>query len=70
MVFGTRVRIGPADADGRVEVELRGTSTYALARELCPFGAMVEVDQPPAVREQLARLGAELSGLYGPVRVS
>jgi predicted DNA-binding transcriptional regulator YafY len=66
-VFGTRVRIGPAHPDGRVEVELRGTSTYALARELCPFGAMVEVEQPPAVREQLARLGAELSGLYGPV---
>ena len=69
-VFGARVRIGPAHPDGRVEVELRGTSTYALARELCPFGATVEVEQPPSVREQLARLGAELSGLYGPVATS
>jgi len=66
-VFGTRVRIGPAQPDGRVEVELRGTSTYALARELCPFGATVEVVQPPALREQLARLGAELTAVYGSV---
>ena len=31
MSFGPRVRIGPTDVDGRVEVELRGRSAFALA---------------------------------------
>jgi predicted DNA-binding transcriptional regulator YafY len=70
MVFGTRVRIGPARDDGRIEVELRGTSTYALARELCPFGAAVEVEQPETVRDHLARIGGELAATYGPVNLA
>ena len=57
------VRREPALALGGFDEAL----DLGMARELCPFGAMVEVEQPLAVREQLARLGSELSGLSGPV---
>lgn len=66
-VFGRRVRIGPSSPDGRVELELRGHSVRALAAEVAQLGAMVEVVDPPEVRHELARIGAELSALYaGP----
>jgi predicted DNA-binding transcriptional regulator YafY len=64
-VFGNRVRIGPPGADGRVEVELRGHSVRALAGELGGLGAIVEVVDPPELREALAAVGAELVALYG-----
>jgi predicted DNA-binding transcriptional regulator YafY len=64
-VFADRVSIGPAGADGRVDVELRGPSSRALAGELAGFGGLLEVIDPPEVREDLARLGAELASLYG-----
>jgi predicted DNA-binding transcriptional regulator YafY len=64
-VFADRVRIGPAGPDGRVALELRGSSVRALAGELAGFGAIVEVLDPPEVREHLARLGAELAATYG-----
>jgi predicted DNA-binding transcriptional regulator YafY len=64
-VFGNRLRIGPAVADGRIEVELRGQSIYSLARELCGFASTVEVHRPAELRERLARIGAELVVAYG-----
>jgi predicted DNA-binding transcriptional regulator YafY len=64
-MFGNRVRIGPPGPDGRVEVELRGHSHRSLAGEAAGLGAMLEVLDPPEVREQLAAIGAELAGLYG-----
>jgi predicted DNA-binding transcriptional regulator YafY len=64
MVLGTRVRIGPTRADGRVDVEISGAHDRALAGELAGFGAGLEVLEPPAVRELLARIGAELVGTY------
>jgi predicted DNA-binding transcriptional regulator YafY len=62
--FGTRVRIGPAGPDGRVEVELRGQSAEALAREVAGFGAGLQVVEPDDVREHLATIAAELSAAY------
>lgn len=64
-VFGNRVGIGPPGADGRVEVELRGHSIRALAGEVGGLGALVEVVDPPELREALAAVGAELVALYG-----
>jgi len=64
--FGTRVRFGAATADGRVEVELRGHSIRALAGELAGFGGAVEIVEPAELREQLARIGAELTSTYAP----
>lgn len=65
MAMGTRVRIGPAGPDGRVEVELRGHSTHSLAAEIAGFGAGLEVLDPPELRSHLAGTGAELTALYG-----
>lgn len=64
-VFGNRVRIGPPGADGRPEVELRGHSVRSLAGELGGLGGLVEVIDPPELREALAGVGAELVALYG-----
>jgi predicted DNA-binding transcriptional regulator YafY len=62
--FGTRVRIGPAGEDGRVEVELRGHSSRSLAAEVAGFGTWLEVLDPPEVRRHLADLGRELAATY------
>jgi predicted DNA-binding transcriptional regulator YafY len=63
-VLGRRTRIGPAGPDGRVEVELRSYSEQALAGEVAGFGAAVEIVDPPAVRDRLAAIAAELSATY------
>lgn len=62
--FGTRVRIGPAQPDGRVEVEIRGRNPRYLAAEIAGFGDYVEVLGPPEVRQALAEVGAELVARY------
>jgi predicted DNA-binding transcriptional regulator YafY len=63
-VFGHRVRIGPAGANGQVAFEVRAQSDWALARSLCAFGSSVEIVDPPGVRERLGWLGRQLAGLY------
>ena len=63
-VLGTRVRIGPSRPDGRVDVEIAGQSDQALAWDLAGFGGAVELLDPPAAREHLLRIGAELTATY------
>ena len=63
-VLGTRMQIGPAREDGRVEVELRGHSARSLAAEIAGFGSMLEVLEPDDVRAQLATLARELAAVY------
>ncbi len=63
--FGNRLRIGPSQPDGRVEVEVRGHSLWTLAAELAGFGTHLEALDPPELRDHLARLGADLSATYG-----
>jgi predicted DNA-binding transcriptional regulator YafY len=62
--FGTRIRIGMAIADGRVEVEIRSHNEYSVAGELAGFGRAVEVTEPVDVRGRLAAIAAELGALY------
>jgi len=64
-VLGTRVLIGPAERDGRISVELRGQDVQAIAGEIAGFGAHLEALAPSTVREQLARIGRELTATYG-----
>ncbi len=64
-VFGSRVRIGPTIADGRVEVELRAGGASTLAAEIAGFGSALEVLDPPEVRVHLARIATELASTYG-----
>jgi predicted DNA-binding transcriptional regulator YafY len=64
-ILGNRLRIGAPAADGRVEIELRGHRIDSLAGEIAGVGAGIEVLDPPELRDRLARVGAELTGLYG-----
>ena len=64
--FGTRVQIGPAGRDGRVDIELRGHGIRALVAELGSFGDRIEVVEPDELRVELAALGARLVARYAP----
>ena len=68
--LGSRLRIGMAVDDGRVEVEIRSSSEYSVATELAGFGRMVEVLGPSGVRDRLAELAAELADLYAGTAAS
>jgi predicted DNA-binding transcriptional regulator YafY len=68
--FGTRLRIGMAIADGRVEVEIRSHSEYSVASELAGFGRSVEVLEPSGVRLRLCVVAAELADLYAGTAAS
>ncbi|MGH7358062.1 MAG: helix-turn-helix transcriptional regulator [Candidatus Rokuibacteriota bacterium] len=63
--FGTRLVVGETTAQGRVEVEVRSWSAHSVASELASFGEGVEVLRPAEVRDELARLGFELTRRYG-----
>ncbi|MCX4825511.1 WYL domain-containing protein [Streptomyces sp. NBC_01142] len=65
-LFGGRLRIGRSLADGWREIEIDGPSPDVLAAQLAGLGARVEVLEPPAARERLARLAVELATVYGP----
>lgn len=63
-LLGSRVRIGPAGPDGRVELELRGYSIHSLATEIAGLGDGLDVIDPPALRARLLDLGRQLSARY------
>jgi predicted DNA-binding transcriptional regulator YafY len=46
--------------DGRVRVRLAAPTPLMIAQPLAGWGAMIEVEDSPEVRAELARLGAEL----------
>ncbi len=64
-VFDTKVRVGPARPEGRIDVEVAGASVGALAGQLAGFGARLEVFEPVGVREELAQIADELVAIYG-----
>jgi predicted DNA-binding transcriptional regulator YafY len=63
--FGTRLTVGEADPDGRLQVELAGPAVEFLAAEVAGFGRSVEVLDPPEARARLAGLARELAEVYG-----
>ncbi len=65
MVFDTKVRVGGARPDGRVDVEIAGAHIDALAGQIGGFGGAVEVLEPLELRDELARIGVELCECYG-----
>jgi predicted DNA-binding transcriptional regulator YafY len=67
-VFDTRVRVGPARPDGRIDVEVSGPHVAALAGMLAGFGARLEIFEPVELRDELARVGEELRAVYGGAR--
>ena len=62
--FGTRLRIGMAADDGRVEIEIRSHTDHSIANELAGFGNLIEVIEPIAVRDRLVAIAGELAELY------
>jgi len=62
--FGRHCHVGETLADGRARVRVGAPEARDLARTLSGWGAAVEVLDPPRVRAELARIGAELVTLY------
>lgn len=54
-----------ADEHGRETVIVGGPTPLVIAEHLAGWGNLVEVVDPPEVRDHLARLGRELAELYG-----
>ena len=63
-LLGTRLQIGAAAPDGRIEVEIRSHGARQIAGEVAGFGSAVEVLDPPEVRHELARIAGELKAVY------
>ncbi|GLW06860.1 transcriptional regulator [Microtetraspora sp. NBRC 13810] len=63
--FGRHCHTGDDLGDGRVRVRLAAPTPLDLARNLAGWGALIEVVEPRSVRDELARIGAELAGRYG-----
>ncbi len=63
-ILGTRLDVGGPGPDG-VEVVIRGHSARSVAGELAGVGAWLRVTSPEEVRQELARVAAELIDLYG-----
>ena len=64
--FGfNRLTIGATHDDGRVEVEIGFTDAYSPAMELSGYAQVLEVLDPPQIRDELAAIGARLVERYG-----
>jgi predicted DNA-binding transcriptional regulator YafY len=64
--FGRHCHPGDLLDDGRVRVRVGAPTPLDIARQLSGWGATVLVEEPDAVRRELARLGAELTRTYAP----
>jgi predicted DNA-binding transcriptional regulator YafY len=62
--FGRHCRTDDHLDDGRARVGIAAPTPLDIARHLAGWGAMIEVVDPPSVRAELARIGAELVGGY------
>jgi len=60
------VTCGPTVSSPRscVRVRVGAPTPLDLARQLAGWGALIEVEEPAAVREILGRIGAELVARY------
>jgi predicted DNA-binding transcriptional regulator YafY len=62
--FGRHCEVLEVLPDGRARVRVGAPQARDIARTLSGWGAAVEVLDPPEVRAELARIGAELVDLY------
>jgi predicted DNA-binding transcriptional regulator YafY len=63
--WGTDLTVLAEEEDRRVLVELAAAMPEMIAAQLAGWGARIDVIAPDAVREHLARIGAELAERYG-----
>ncbi|MFE0652783.1 helix-turn-helix transcriptional regulator [Streptomyces sp. NPDC059534] len=64
-LLGGRIRYGERTPDGWTAIEADGPSPEVVAARLAGLGGRVELHDPPEARTALARIGAELTALYG-----
>jgi predicted DNA-binding transcriptional regulator YafY len=64
--FGRHCHTDSQLGDGRARVRIAAPTPLDIARNLAGWGAMIEVIEPRTVQAELARIGAELAGQYGP----
>ncbi|MEU4159718.1 WYL domain-containing protein [Actinoplanes sp. NPDC026670] len=64
--FGRHCEVVETLPDGRARVRVGAPEPRDIARTLAGWGAAVEVLDPPEVRAELSRIGAELFHLYQP----
>jgi hypothetical protein len=62
--FGRHCHTEGDHDDGRTRVRLGAPTALDIARHLAGWGTMIEVVEPPSVRAELGRIGAELAGRY------
>ena len=62
--FGRHCHLDELLDDGRARVRIAAPTPLDVARNLAGWGSLVEVEEPPAVRIQLARIGTELTTRY------
>ncbi|MGW4479647.1 helix-turn-helix transcriptional regulator [Rhodococcus triatomae] len=62
--FGRHVHTDGSGDDGRTRVRLAAPTPLDIARNLAGWGADVEVLDPESVRDELARIGTELTGRH------
>ncbi|RZQ66039.1 helix-turn-helix transcriptional regulator [Amycolatopsis suaedae] len=62
--FGRHCEVGETQADGRARVRVAAPTPLSIAQLLAGWGAQIEVVDSEPVREQLARIGAELTARY------
>ena len=64
--FGRHCAIHGTESDGRVKLSVSAHTPVSIAEQLAGWGSTVEVIDPPAVQQELARIGQELIRLYDP----
>ncbi|NUT47571.1 MAG: WYL domain-containing protein [Saccharothrix sp.] len=62
--FGRHCETEADLGDGRSRVRVGAPTPRDIAQQLAGWGAMVDVPEPPSVRAELARIGAELASRY------
>jgi predicted DNA-binding transcriptional regulator YafY len=62
--YGRHCEVLDTLADGRVRVRVSAPTPLMIAQPLAGWGAMLDVEDSPEVRAELARLGAELVECY------
>jgi predicted DNA-binding transcriptional regulator YafY len=62
--YGRHCEVLDTLPDGRVRVRLAAPTPLMIAQPLAGWGAMIEVEDSPEVRAELARLGGELVARY------
>ncbi|GMA26017.1 hypothetical protein GCM10025864_37760 [Luteimicrobium album] len=66
--FGRHLRVLDDAPDGRARVRVADPTPLDLARHLAGWGALLDIEDPPAVRAALARIGSELVRRYAVAR--